>query len=139
MLAEKTVILASDKIELLSRCNIVYVMHNGKIIEYGEHDELVKRNSLYAKLTSHQLRSKHYKRVRNGELASSTPSRSTPTSPTHFMSSCSSSFDSVEDNSVRNIFIFILMRNMLINKPNTILLYQLKHSRKIRDHSTEDN
>ncbi|XP_063982837.1 ATP-binding cassette sub-family C member 5-like isoform X2 [Diachasmimorpha longicaudata] len=50
MLGEKCVILVSDKIPFLNRCDTIYVMKEGKIVEQGSHDELLQWNSEYTDL-----------------------------------------------------------------------------------------
>ncbi|XP_015127740.1 multidrug resistance-associated protein 9 [Diachasma alloeum] len=50
LLGEKCVILVSDKIQFLNRCDTIYVMKEGKIVEQGSHDELLQWNSEYTDL-----------------------------------------------------------------------------------------
>ncbi|XP_011301342.1 multidrug resistance-associated protein 9 isoform X2 [Fopius arisanus] len=50
ILGEKCVILVSDKIQFLERCDTIYVMKGGKIIEQGTHNELLQWNSEYTDL-----------------------------------------------------------------------------------------
>ncbi|XP_014203938.1 multidrug resistance-associated protein 5-like [Copidosoma floridanum] len=75
-LAGKTVVLASDRIELLSRCSVVYVMHEGRIVESGSHRELLQSSPGYAKSARLQSRMASL-RLRSEELTA----RLTPSSP----------------------------------------------------------
>jgi ATP-binding cassette subfamily B protein len=34
---------------------MIYVLHNGEIIENGQHDELIENNGLYKKMYERQL------------------------------------------------------------------------------------
>lgn len=48
-LNNKTIIINSQKINLLKNCEIIYVIDNGKIISYGNHNELLKNCDIYKK------------------------------------------------------------------------------------------
>ncbi|KAK0082416.1 hypothetical protein PV325_010425 [Microctonus aethiopoides] len=50
ILKDQTVIIITDRIELLRKCDTIYLMKAGKIIEEGKHDELIEMNKDYADL-----------------------------------------------------------------------------------------
>ncbi|XP_058795165.1 ATP-binding cassette sub-family C member 12-like isoform X2 [Phymastichus coffea] len=98
-LAGKTVIVATDKIELLSQCHVIYMMRDGKIVENGKHEELNQSSSEYAELVKQQI-GRHQRLLRSGDLTSASPSRMTPSSPKDFSSSIAAlSLDSIDTRS----------------------------------------
>ncbi len=57
-----TTIIIAHRLSTIRRCNTIYVMDKGKIIEKGSHDQLIKFNGKYAKLWMQQeLMVKHPK------------------------------------------------------------------------------
>lgn len=46
-LIEKTVIFIAHRLSTVERCNKVIVMENGKIIEIGNHEELIRKKGKY--------------------------------------------------------------------------------------------
>ncbi|XP_012284060.1 multidrug resistance-associated protein 9 isoform X2 [Orussus abietinus] len=65
----KTVIMVSDKIQFLNRCDIIYVMREGKIVEQGNHEELLQWNSEYTQIIN--LYAKRYQQKYSKEQISS--------------------------------------------------------------------
>ncbi|OXU29329.1 hypothetical protein TSAR_006531 [Trichomalopsis sarcophagae] len=137
LLASKTVIVASDRIELLSRCHVVYVMQEGKIVESGSHEELLQSNSQYARLAESQARSRYKKLSKSGDLPSSSPSVvQTPTTPKDFLSSlAASSYDSVHNNDEdgrplygRSNFDYPILRSFSEGRPKTGVGVYLKYT-----------
>lgn len=47
---EKTLIVIAHKLETIKDADMIYVIENGKIVEYGTHDELISKNSVYASM-----------------------------------------------------------------------------------------
>lgn len=50
LMKEKTVIIVAHRLSTIAKMNRVIVMENGKIIEEGNHSDLIKKGGLYAKL-----------------------------------------------------------------------------------------
>jgi ATP-binding cassette subfamily B protein len=50
LMKEKTVIIIAHRLSTIAKMDRVVVMENGKIIEEGKHDDLIKKGGLYAKL-----------------------------------------------------------------------------------------
>jgi len=50
LMKEKTVIIVAHRLSTIAKMDRVIVMENGKIIEEGDHNDLVKKGGLYAKL-----------------------------------------------------------------------------------------
>ena len=57
---EKTVILISHRLANVVPSDNIYVLKEGKIVESGNHDELIKNNKFYAKLYNSQMKLKNY-------------------------------------------------------------------------------
>jgi ATP-binding cassette subfamily B protein len=52
--AERTVILVTHRIAAASRCDRIVVLDEGRIVEQGTHDELVKGDGIYASFAEEQ-------------------------------------------------------------------------------------
>ncbi|KAL1465333.1 hypothetical protein WDU94_004915, partial [Cyamophila willieti] len=52
ILGPRTVILVSNQIQYLSKCSLIYVLKDGRIVESGTHDELLSHNGEYFSLSS---------------------------------------------------------------------------------------
>ena len=50
-----TSIIIAHRLSTVKNANIIYVMNKGKIVEFGNHDELIKKNGEYKKLIQRQL------------------------------------------------------------------------------------
>ena len=50
----RTVVIIAHRLSTLRSANRIYVLDKGKACEDGTHDELLKRNGLYARLHRHQ-------------------------------------------------------------------------------------
>ena len=46
---EVTLIVATHRISSAKKCDKILVLENGKVIEFGSHEELVKNNRYYSK------------------------------------------------------------------------------------------
>ena len=57
---EKTVILISHRLANVVPSDNIYVLKEGKIVESGNHDELIKNNKFYAKLYNSQMKLENY-------------------------------------------------------------------------------
>lgn len=53
---EKTVIAISHRFSTVRRADIIYVLDEGKVVESGSHDELMKRKGLYHKMFTTQAK-----------------------------------------------------------------------------------
>jgi ATP-binding cassette, subfamily B, multidrug efflux pump len=52
--AQRTVILVTHRVAAASRCDVIVVLDEGRILEQGTHDELVGRGGLYAAFAEEQ-------------------------------------------------------------------------------------
>ena len=50
-----TTIIIAHRLSTVKNANIIYVMNYGKIVEFGSHDELIKKDGEYKKLIHRQL------------------------------------------------------------------------------------
>ncbi|MEE9372846.1 MAG: ABC transporter ATP-binding protein [Saprospiraceae bacterium] len=51
---DKTIIMVSHRFSLIKNVDIIYVMQNGKIVNYGTHEELISSDKIYKELLSYQ-------------------------------------------------------------------------------------
>ncbi|MGC9384122.1 MAG: ABC transporter ATP-binding protein [Kosmotogaceae bacterium] len=51
----RTIIVISHRLKAVRDSDMIYVLHNGEIIENGQHDELIANNGLYKKMYERQL------------------------------------------------------------------------------------
>ncbi|XP_043596465.1 multidrug resistance-associated protein 5-like isoform X4 [Bombus pyrosoma] len=54
-LKDKCVLLVTHQVQFLKHSNQIYVMHKGRIVEQGTHDELIKLNREYAAMVNSAL------------------------------------------------------------------------------------
>jgi len=54
-IGDMAIIIISHRLSILTTCDYVYVLHQGKIIEEGTPDALIKKRGLYWKLYQYQL------------------------------------------------------------------------------------
>jgi subfamily B ATP-binding cassette protein MsbA len=52
----RTIILVSHRLSTVADCDRIFVMHEGKIVERGTHDELVAQRGHYYEMARHQMR-----------------------------------------------------------------------------------
>ena len=50
-----TVLIIAHRLSTVKNADIIYVMNHGKIVEFGNHDELLKKNGEYKRLIQRQL------------------------------------------------------------------------------------
>ncbi|MGN6730400.1 MAG: ABC transporter ATP-binding protein [Candidatus Binatia bacterium] len=50
----RTVILVSHRIQTVSECDRIYVLHDGTVVEQGSHEELIRQSGLYASMARQQ-------------------------------------------------------------------------------------
>lgn len=70
----RTVFIIAHRLTTVRQCNRIIVMEKGRIVEQGNHDQLVEQNGYYAKLYSYQ---NHTPRLHTVE----TPKRPVPAKP----------------------------------------------------------
>lgn len=51
----KTVVVVAHRLSTIRRADTIMVMEDGKVVERGSHDELIKRDSKYSYMLNHQL------------------------------------------------------------------------------------
>lgn len=59
----RTVFIIAHRLSTVRGCNRIIVMDKGRIVEQGDHDELLRQNGYYAKLHSYQSHHPHLKTV----------------------------------------------------------------------------
>lgn len=52
---EKTIIIISHRLKAVRDANVIYVLHDGKIVGHGTHEELIESNELYRRMYERQL------------------------------------------------------------------------------------
>ena len=52
---DKTIIIASQNANILKQCNLIYVIKDGSIINYGTHDELLSSCQIYQKSFNNKI------------------------------------------------------------------------------------
>ena len=55
LMAGKTVFIVAHRLSTIKNADIILVMRDGKIIEHGNHDSLIKKKGLYAKMYKNQF------------------------------------------------------------------------------------
>lgn len=50
---QKTIIMIAHRLKTVQKCDIIYLMEQGKIIDQGTYDELVKHNSKFREMAAH--------------------------------------------------------------------------------------
>ena len=51
----KTFVIVSHRMAVTKYCNKIYVMENGKIAEYGSHDQLLSKRGIYYNMYRQQI------------------------------------------------------------------------------------
>ncbi|XP_014211440.1 multidrug resistance-associated protein 5-like [Copidosoma floridanum] len=84
-LAEKTIIMVTNDIEFLDRCDYMYIMRDGKIAEHGKHKELMRLGKEYASMVktanadvgdyTNEFEEVHAEDIQNGIDQSSNPEK----------------------------------------------------------------
>ena len=61
LVAEKTVIVIAHRLQSICNADQILVLENGKLRESGVHEELLKKNNLYARLWEEQSKAGSWK------------------------------------------------------------------------------
>ena len=48
----RTVIMIAHRLSTVRTCDLIFVIHNGQVAEYGTHEELLELDGIYKKLNS---------------------------------------------------------------------------------------
>ena len=54
MMQNRTSIVIAHRLSTIQKADVIVVMHKGKIVEQGNHEELLGKNGTYSKLVSMQ-------------------------------------------------------------------------------------
>ena len=54
LMKDRTTLVVAHRLSTIRNADMICVLHDGKIVEQGRHDELLKRNGYYAKLAAMQ-------------------------------------------------------------------------------------
>jgi len=52
----RTIVLVSHRLSTVMDCDEIFVMHEGRIVEKGNHEQLVAQRGHYFEMAKHQLR-----------------------------------------------------------------------------------
>jgi ATP-binding cassette, subfamily B, multidrug efflux pump len=63
IMKEKTFLIISHRISAVKECDEILVLDEGRIIERGNHDQLVERGGLYAELYQQQRLSEELEQI----------------------------------------------------------------------------
>jgi ATP-binding cassette subfamily B multidrug efflux pump len=74
--AERTVVLITHRIAAAARCDAVVVLDEGKVVERGTHEELLKAKGIYAAFAEEQKMASELDAVGEAEVAMLTPTPS---------------------------------------------------------------
>ena len=50
---KKTIIMIAHRLKTVQKCDIIYLMKHGDIVDSGTYDELVLKNSEFKKMAEH--------------------------------------------------------------------------------------
>lgn len=53
-MTDRTCIMIAHRLSTVQRCDVIYVMSNGEVVESGTHNELLQLNKHYAQLLRQQ-------------------------------------------------------------------------------------
>lgn len=67
--AERTVVLITHRVAAAARCDAIVVLDEGKVVERGSHDELVKMGGVYASFAEEQKMASELEAVGEAEIA----------------------------------------------------------------------
>jgi ATP-binding cassette subfamily B protein len=56
LMQEKTVLVIAHRLSTIEHADMIYVLHEGKVMEQGRHAELLAQNGLYASMYEVQQR-----------------------------------------------------------------------------------
>jgi ATP-binding cassette subfamily B multidrug efflux pump len=71
--AERTVVLITHRVAAAARCDAIVVLDDGKVVERGTHEELVKAKGIYAAFAEEQKMASELDAVGEAEIAMLTP------------------------------------------------------------------
>jgi ATP-binding cassette subfamily B multidrug efflux pump len=71
--AERTVVLITHRIAAAARCDAIVVLDDGKVVERGTHEELMRRKGIYAAFADEQKMASELDAVGEAEVAMLTP------------------------------------------------------------------
>lgn len=66
---KRTVVIIAHRLSTVRNADQIVVMDSGKIVEYGNHFELLARNGHYAKLLDRQIEKAHFNGRKKGKVA----------------------------------------------------------------------
>jgi ATP-binding cassette subfamily B protein len=79
--AERTVVLITHRVAAAARCDAVVVLDEGKVVERGTHEELLKKKGIYAAFAEEQKIASELDAVGEAEVAMLTPTPGVALSP----------------------------------------------------------
>ena len=50
---DKTIIMIAHRLKTVEKCDLIYFMDNGQVVDYGSYQDLIDRNEHFRHLASH--------------------------------------------------------------------------------------
>ena len=50
---QKTIVIIAHRLKTVQKCDQIFFMDQGKVIDYGSYEKLIETNELFKKMASH--------------------------------------------------------------------------------------